>query len=128
MKKKLVLAGTTATAMLVGGVIGASLIGSASADTTPSPSSGTTGGTTMTPATPWHSNTDPSHEAGESAARQAEEKTADASGVRPAGDGGPGGFGGHSNTDPAHEAGESAAHAAEEKARDAAAPSPSPSG
>ena len=55
-------------------------------------------------------NTDPAHEAGESAQRKADE----ASGK--AGFGGPGG---HSNTDPAHEAGESAARKAEEAQRDA---------
>ena len=54
-------------------------------------------------------NTDPAHEAGESAQRQADEASGKA-GFGP---------GGHSNTDPAHEAGESAAHKAEEAARDA---------
>ena len=64
-----------------------------------------------TPATPKY-NTDPAHEAGESAPRQADE----ASGKAGFGRGGPGG---HSNTDPAHEAGESASRKAEETQRDA---------
>ncbi|MDQ1704292.1 MAG: hypothetical protein QOF18_658 [Frankiaceae bacterium] len=101
---------------VAGGVIGAGMLGSAQAATNPSPSS------TSSPGTKWHSNTDPAHEAGESAARAAAEKKADATGVPPAGFGGPRG---HSNTDPAHEAGESASRAAEEKARDAS-PGPSP--
>ena len=56
------------------------------------------------------SNSDPTHEAGESADREAAETAG-------------GGFGhkdgGHSNTDPAHEASESPARQAEEAARDA---------
>ena len=54
------------------------------------------------------SNSDPTHEAGESAAQEATETAG----------GGPGN-GGHSNTDPAHEASESAARQAEEAASDA---------
>jgi len=118
---------------VVGGIL--AMTGTASAaTTTPTPTPSATSGTSTT--TPkWHSNTDPTHEAGESAARAAAEKTADATGVPPAGFGGPGdghgpdgmGPGGHSNTDPAHEAGESAARAAQEKAADAAAGASTPS-
>ena len=89
-----------ATGALVGsaGIAGA-VTGSSS---TSSPSSNSTS------STPKY-NTDPAHEAGESAQRQADEASGKA-GVGP---------GGHSNTDPAHEAGESAAHKAEEAQRDA---------
>ncbi len=79
-----------AAGALIGGVLMVS--NSASAETTsPTP---TTASTTA-PATPsaspdapnttgkWHSNTDPAHEASESAAHAAEESTADASGVVP---------------------------------------------
>jgi len=96
-----------------GGVVGATMIGTANAATSPSTPSSSTPAATQGR---WHSNTDPKHEAGESAARAAEEKAADASGIAPEGFG----RGGHSNTDPAHEAGESAARAAQEKAEDAA--------
>ena len=116
MIKKIALAGTVAATVIAGGAIGASLIGSASAATSPAPAAGSGSTSATTPNAPWHSRTDPAHEASESPARQAAEKTADATGVRPPGDGGPGG---HSNVEPAHEAGETAAHAAEEKARDA---------
>jgi hypothetical protein len=57
------------------------------------------------------SNHDPTHEAGESAQRAADEASGK---IQP-------GAGGHSNTDPTHEAAESAAQAAQETTRDAAA-------
>ena len=61
------------------------------------------------------SNTDPAHEAGESAQHAADE----ASGKFDGGHDGPGGHDGHSNTDPAHEDAESPARQAEEAQRDA---------
>jgi hypothetical protein len=123
MVKKLLVPLTLVAASIAGGAIGAGLFGSAQA--APDTTSTVTPQATNPPSGRWHSNTDPAHEAGESAARAAEEKKADATGVPPAGFGGPEG---HSNTDPAHEAGESAARAAEERAHDAkVTPSPSPS-
>ena len=125
MMKKIRMAGVVSATLIAGGAVGAGLIGSASAATAPSPGTGTATTTT----TPWHSRTDAAHEAGESAARQAEEKVADATGIRPPGDGD--GPRRHSDTDPAHEAGESAAHAAQEKIRDfqvAPEPTASPTG
>ena len=111
LKKKIAATALVAVAF-AGGAVGATMIGTANAAiSTPNPSASTGADTPGR----WHSNVDPAHEAGESAARAAEEKAADASGVAPEG------FGGHSNVDPAHEAGESAARAAEEKAADATA-------
>ncbi|MDP9100818.1 MAG: hypothetical protein M3N21_01530 [Actinomycetota bacterium] len=115
--KKIVLATTLVGAAVVAGALGATMFGTANAASgTPAPG--------VSPGSPGtlHSNTDPTHEAGESAARQAQEKTADAGGVAPEG-----ARGGHSNTDPAHEAGESAARQAQEKARDAGLPATAPS-
>jgi hypothetical protein len=88
---------------MAGGAVGASLIGTANAATpTPAATAGT-------------SNEDPTHEAGESAAREAAENNGTAT---------YGGHGGGSNEDPAHEAGESAAREAAEDAGTApAAPS-----
>ena len=92
-------------AAAIGAMLGSAGIASAatSGSSTPAP-------TTNRPAPSY--NTDPAHEAGESAQRQADE----AAGRAGFGDG----PGGHSNTDPAHEAGESAQRQAEEKAQDAA--------
>jgi hypothetical protein len=111
VKKKTLVPLALVAASIAGGAIGAGLFGTAQA--APNTTSTVTPQATNPPSGKWHSNTNPAHEAGESAARAAEEKKADATGVPPAG------FGGHSNTDPAHEAGESAARAAEERARDA---------
>jgi hypothetical protein len=109
--RKGALGAAMVAATLTGGVIGASLVGSASAQT-PAPTT-----TTTAPATGGasasggdHSNTDPAHEAAESPQREADE-TAGKLG---------GGHRGHSNTDPAHEAAESPARAAQEAAADAA--------
>ena len=85
MNKKLILPAVLAAGVLVGGAIGASMVGSASA-ATPAPSSSTS---TTSPSTGrWHSNTDPAHEAGESAAHKAAEAKGDATGVPPADFGG----------------------------------------
>jgi len=113
MNLKKTLAATALVGVtFLGGAVGATMIGTASAATsTPSPSTSAGTGTQGR----WHSNTDAAHEAGESAARAAQEKSADATGVAPEGPGG------HSNTDAAHEAGESPARAAQEKAADATA-------
>jgi hypothetical protein len=61
----------------------------------------------------FHSNEDPAHEAGESAAREAAENSGH-------GFGGPG-VGKGSNEDPSHEAGESAARESQEAAAQAGA-------
>jgi hypothetical protein len=103
------LVGTT----LTGGALGAALISGIATAQTPT--------STVAPTAPGapsagidSSNSDATHEAGESAQREADE-TAGKVGE---------GQGGHSNTDPAHEAAESPARAAEEAARDAASPTP----
>jgi hypothetical protein len=89
MVKKLIPTIALAATTLVGGAIGASLLGTANA-ASPSPSVGTatTGATTTAPSGKWHSNTDPTHEAGESAARKAAEIQSDATGIAPSGTGG----------------------------------------
>ncbi len=89
-----------ATGALIGSAGIAGAVTASSTTTSPSPSSAT-----PTP----HFNTDPTHEAGESAQRQADEASGKAGFGR----------GGHSNTDPAHEAGESAARTTEEAQHDA---------
>jgi hypothetical protein len=111
------------TGLTAGAFIGsASLVGALGRThaSTPAPVSATGAGGVTAPA----SNEDPTHEATESAQREADE----AAGKFPGGPGGPdghggpdGGFGGphHSNTDPAHEAAESPARAAQEAADDA---------
>ena len=105
MTRKGALVALVAAASLTGGAIGASLVGTASAQTT-TPT--TTPATTAAPA----SNEDATHESGESPQREADENAGR-------------GFGhGHSNTDPAHEAAESPARQAEEAAEDAQATSP----
>jgi hypothetical protein len=127
MNKRIAALGITAT-LLTGGVVGA-LIGApgiSNADTnTPTTTvaaPATTAGTSGTPATPgkFTPNTDPAHEAGESAAVEANEKLGIAPNGGPGGHDGKGGPRGHSNTDPAHEAAESPARVAEEAAHDAA--------
>jgi hypothetical protein len=98
-------------ATLTGGAVGVSLLGGAANAQTPV----TTVPASATPATGSStgvdtSNSDATHEAGESAQREADE-TAGIVG---------GGKHGPSNTDPAHEAAESPQRAAEEAANDAA--------
>lgn len=97
MIRKAIAAGGLVALAITGGAVGATLMGTANAATpSPAPAVG-------------HSNEDPAHEAGESAAREAAENNGTAT------YGGHGGRGG-SNEDPAHEAGESAAREAQEDA------------
>lgn len=102
--RTIVLASAVTAAMLVGGVVTASALaksplGSVYAAASPSPSPGT-----------FKSNEDPTHEKGESAAREAAESNGT---FRP---GGPGGPGNHpSNEDPTHEKSEPAAREAAEQ-------------
>jgi hypothetical protein len=70
VRKALAAAGIV-TLSIAGGAVGATLFGTANADT-PSPSPTTESGTTGAP----HSNEDPAHEAGESAEREAAENEA----------------------------------------------------
>ena len=85
----------------LGGLIGAALFGPGPAIAqTPTPTATSSTGT-------FHSNEDKTHEAGESAAREAAENSGTFRGGR---------HGGGSNEDAAHEAGESAAREAEENA------------
>ena len=100
--RKTALGAAIVGAALVGGAVGATLIGSAGAQDTPTTSTTVTTGVD-------HSNQDPTHEASESAQREADETA-----------GKMGGHDGPSNTDPAHEASESPERAAQEKADDAA--------
>jgi hypothetical protein len=95
-------ASTVAAAMLAGGVLGANLLANVSA-ASPSPSPAASLGT-------FKSNEDPTHEKGETAAREAAENNGT---FHPGGPGGPGG--GPSNETAAHEATESAAREAAEK-------------
>ena len=103
------IAAAVVAASMAGGALGASLIGSAGAQTndTTSTTAPADSGKVTTP------NTDPAHEATESPEREAAEQNGTATyGHGPRG---------HSNTDPAHEAGESAQRQAEEAAQDAQA-------
>ena len=69
--RMLMAAGAVASSMVAGGVIGAAVTsGTAMAATTPSPSA--TSATTTPPGT-FTPNEDPTHEAGESAAREAQD-------------------------------------------------------
>lgn len=99
--------------MVFGGVLGATAM---------SRSTFTAAHAALTAASPspgFKSNEEPTHEKGESAAREAAENNGT---FHPSGMGGA--FTGHSNETPSHEAGESAAREAQENA---AAASPSPS-
>lgn len=74
--KKSVAAAAIAGATLLGGAVGVTMLGTASAATTTTPAAPTTTATTPgTAATPGvrHSNEDSAHEAGESPAREAAE-------------------------------------------------------
>jgi hypothetical protein len=101
--------------MVFVGVVAASAAGRSGAANnflaaaTPSPSPGA-----------FKSNETASHEAGESAAREAAENNGT---FRP---GGPGGPGGHSNETPAHEAQETAAQEAAENSRASSTATPTP--
>ena len=89
--------------------------GAATTPTTPPPaaaSPATPSTPTAPSSTPFKSNEDPTHEKGESAAREAAEN----SGQIPAGGGHFAGGNGHSNEDPAHEKTESAARESQENA------------
>jgi hypothetical protein len=123
VRKALAATGIVAVS-IAGGAVGATLFGTANADT-PSPSPTTESGTAGTP----HSNEDPAHEAGESAAREAAENNGTADfGHHGDGAGGFGGrFRGGSNEDPTHEAGESAQReAAENEAANGGTTAPDP--
>lgn len=91
--------------MVFGGVFGATVLSRVSF--TPALAAVTA----ASPSPSFKSNEDATHEAGESAAREAAENN----GTAPHGPGGPGGPGGQSNETPAHEANESAAQEAAEK-------------
>lgn len=114
-RKKWITAAVAAGALIGSAGIASALGGS-------SPKVGNTDNTVMTAAagtgtgtdtaTP-HRNEDPTHEASETPAREADEAAGKGFGGGPRGDH-------HSNTDAAHEAAESPAHAAEEAAHDAA--------
>ena len=103
-------------AIATGALLGtAGIAGAVTASSTTTNPPATSGSSART------SNTDPAHEAGESAQRQADEASGKFGG----------GPGGHSNTDPTHEAKESPARQAEEAQRDAdlqanGGPHPSP--
>ena len=99
------IAAAVVAASMAGGALGASLIGSAGAQSNDSTTAPAASGKVSTP------NTDPAHEATESPEREAAEQNGTATYGH--------GPGGHSNTDPAHEAGESAQRQAEEAAQDA---------
>jgi hypothetical protein len=74
IRKALIGAALVGTA-LTGGAIGASLFGAANAQTTTPTTVPSSGGSSATaaPSGTFHSNEDPTHEAGESAAREAQE-------------------------------------------------------
>jgi|SRR5664279_1250298 len=82
--KHAVAAAALAGVSMIGGAVGATLLGTANA-ATPTPSSPPSPGNGSTPAPQggWHSNEDPAHEAGESASREAEEDAAQANGTAP---------------------------------------------
>jgi hypothetical protein len=107
--RKVVAAGGLAATTLIGGAIGAAIVGSADA-ATPTPSPTATAG----------SNEDPTHEAGETAADETAENNGTARHH-----GGPGGMRGGSNEDPAHEAAESPEREAQENAAPSGGSAPS---
>ena len=129
----ILFASVVAAAMVFGGVIG----GTALAKSSLVPAGATLTALTAAssraglraPGTAFKSNETPSHEAGESASREAAENN----GTFRGGPGGPGGFlnghpcGGHSNEDATHEKSESSAVEASENAACPATAAPSPS-
>ena len=70
--QKAITGAAVAGSLLTGGVIGATLAGPLGASAA-STSTGTTAAVAATSAAPFVSNEDPTHEAGESAAREAQE-------------------------------------------------------
>ncbi|HLK40930.1 MAG TPA: hypothetical protein VKU41_29470 [Polyangiaceae bacterium] len=112
--RTLLFAGGIVAAMFVGGFLGATAIAK-------SPITAASAAlTASSPSPAFKSNETSSHEAGESAAREAAENNGT---FHP---GGPGGFGPgfKPNEDPTHEAGESAAREAQENAAAKASPTP----
>jgi hypothetical protein len=109
--RKFAVPAVIAASALVGGVIGVTVLAPASGSAQTTTTTAASGSSATPAAGTDTSNHDPTHEAGESAQRAADEASGK---IQP-------GAGGHSNTDPAHEAGESAARAAEEAASDASA-------
>ena len=100
-----------AGAMLVGIVLGATVLAKSSFGPT------IANAATATPTPAFKSNEDATHEKGETATQEAAEN----SGQRPFGGGG---LNGHPNEDPAHEKGETAAREAAENAAIKATPTP----
>ncbi|MEP6753084.1 MAG: hypothetical protein ABI959_10090 [Candidatus Dormiibacterota bacterium] len=110
--RTLLFGSLVAGAMLVGIVLGATVLARSSFGPT------IANAATATPSPAFKTNEDATHEKGESAAQEAAEN----SGQRPFGGGG--GFNGHSNEDPTHETGETAAHEAAENAAKPATATP----
>jgi uncharacterized membrane protein len=109
--RTLLFGSLVAGAMLVGIVLGATVLAKSSFGPT------IANAATATPSPAFKSNEDATHEKGETAAQEAAEN----SGQRPfAG----GGLNGHSNEDPTHEKGESAAREAAENAAKPATATP----
>ena len=98
--------------MVVGGAVSGVALGASGAKHGHKSSDLSLLATTTTTTGSFKSNEDPAHEAGESAAREAQEN----SGQWPGPGGGPHGGAFKPNEDPAHEAGESAAREAQENA------------
>ena len=115
-RKKWITAAVAAGALIGSAGIASALGGSSpkvgNTDTTVITAAAAGTGTGTDTATP-HRNEDPTHEASETPAREADEAAGKGFGGGPRGDH-------HSNTDAAHEAAESLAHAAEGAAHDAA--------
>ena len=109
MKNRLALVGMVA-GLAAGGIVGVALgvPGTSGAQTPPSTPAATTPGAAPTAPGPGGSNEEATHEAGESAGREADEAAGKF--------GGGGHHGGGSNEDATHESGESAAREAAEDA------------
>jgi hypothetical protein len=107
LARKIRVPAVIAAAAIGGGALGMTVFAptSGSAQTTTTTGSSSNSATAGTDT----SNSDPTHEASESAQREADETSGK---IQP-------GAGGHSNTDPAHEAAESPARAAQEATDDA---------
>ncbi|HEY0493583.1 MAG TPA: hypothetical protein VGD57_08960 [Candidatus Dormibacteraeota bacterium] len=71
--QKAITGAAVAGSLLTGGVIGATLAGPLGASAATTSTTGTTAATTATSAAPFVSNENATHEAGESAAREAQE-------------------------------------------------------
>lgn len=109
--RTLLFGSLVAGAMLVGIVLGATVLAKSSFGPT------IANAATATPTPAFKSNEDATHEKGETAAQEAAEN----SGQRPFGGGG---LNGHPNEDPTHEKGETAAREAAENAAIKATPTP----